>query len=527
MKQRKRSMQILVVLVLMFSLVVSACSNNGGNNNPEPTKDSGSGSPTNEASATPAADKLDPYEVVITYFGTPEKDVAEVQDKLSEYFKEKINATVKLVPYASADFKTKTELSMSTGEKMDLIFTASWLGYFENIVKKAYLPLDELLDEYGQGIKENLNPLYLEAPRFKGELYAIPTNKEITQGKAFMYRQDIVKDYNIPIDDINSYDDLKPYLEMMHEKNPDMVNLYVSGQGKGDGIMYETRSNYRPIGPLINKSAGWFYDYTDTDNVVVKDLLDPEITEVNKKEFEVMHTMFEEGLINSDAATNTDKIDPLRLDGKTWVQAVTWKPGADAEMETSVQGKYKFVSHILEEPVVTTDLATGSMMAISRTSKDPARAMMVLNLLHTDPYPINLIVNGIEGKHYTKTGPNRIEHIQDSGYGESALFWVIGNQLNNYLLPAQPDDLYENWKTFNNEAKRSPLLGFVFDATNVQNEVSALNNIMNEYAGIRTGAVANTSKLVDERNAKLKAAGIETVTKEIQKQITEWQANQK
>src|SRR5690606_22735085 len=122
-------------------------------------------------------------------------------------FKEKINATVKLQPIASSDYRQRTELAMNTGEKMDLIFAASWLGFFSNITKGAYLELDDLLEKHGQGIKERLNPLYLEAPRMDGNLYAIPTNKEITQGKAFTFRKDIVEKYDIPIETINKMAD--------------------------------------------------------------------------------------------------------------------------------------------------------------------------------------------------------------------------------------------------------------------------------------------------------------------------------
>jgi putative aldouronate transport system substrate-binding protein len=166
------------------------------------------------------------------------------------------------------------------------------------------------------------------------------------------------------------------------------------------------------------------------------------------------------------------------------------------------------------------------MFSISRTSKDPERAMMVLNALHTDPYAVNLFVNGIEGTHYKKVGENRIEPIADSGYGSTALFWVIGNQLLNYLKPGQPDDLYTSWKTFNDEAKRSPLLGFVFDETPVKNEITQLTSVIGEYRAASTGAIPDPAKMLEERNEKLKKAGIEKVKTELQAQIDAWKAAQ-
>lgn len=536
MKHRKGHVPALA-LVFAFATILQACGNGNGNGNaqsssPPASTAAQSSAPAQSAEASgsaSAASDLAPYEVSIVYFGKPQPDDALVEGKLNEFFKEKINATVKLQPIASSDYKTRTELMMNTGEKMDLVFTASWLNFFGNITKGAFLELDDLLAKYGQGIQDRLNPLYLEAPRLKGKLYAIPTNKEITQGKALTYRKDIVDKYQIPVDSINNMVDLEPWMEKIKAGEPGIIPYYVaggSGNFGGGFMMYETSGNYRPIGPAPAKTPMFLLDYKSSSEMKVKSVLDPEIVDINKKELAEFRTYYEKGLINADAATSTTNIADLQKQGKIWLQTATWKPGADIEMKNSTNGQYDYVSHVVEEPIVTTDLAAGSMFAISRTSKDPDRAMMVLNYLHTDPYVINLLVNGIEGKHYEKVGENRIKPIPDSGYSPG-ISWVVGNQLLNYLLPGQPDDLYTSWEKFNNEATRFPLMGFVFDEASVKNEITQITAVVTEYQSIFTGAVKNPDKLLDERNAKLKAAGIEKVQAELQKQIDTWWAENK
>jgi len=539
MKQGK-SRIVLLAFIMILALVLQACAsgsnggNNGGNNGnnaANPPAGEGSGNNGQTAQEEEPAAELEPYEVSIVYFGTPEADVPLVEEKLNEFFKEKINATVKLMPIASSDYKTRSELMMNTSEKMDLVFTASWLNYFGNVPKGAYLELDELLEKHGQGIVERLNPLYLEAPRMNGKLYAIPTNKEITQGYGYTYRKDIVEKYQIPIETIKSTNDLMPWLEKVKAGDPDFIPYYISGGsgnfGGGGNQMYATRSNLWPVGPTPGKVPVFLVDHTATSDIKVKTVLDPDVYEVNKAEIESLRDMYEKGLINADSATSTTNVGEYQREGKIWAQAATWKPGSDIEMSNSVNNKYEYVSHVVGEPLVTTDLATGSMFSISRTSQDPERAMMVLNYLHTDPYVVNLLVHGIEGKHYNKAGENRIEQIADSGYGTSALFWVVGNQLINYLKPGQPDDLYTNWEKFNNEAKRFPLMGFVFDETEVKNEITQMTAVITEYKSIFTGAIKDPVKLLDERNGKLKAAGIEKVQAELQKQIDAWRAENK
>jgi putative aldouronate transport system substrate-binding protein len=526
----KRNKLLGVVMLLMLALFAQACSSGGNKGNPE-TSATTAPSATESATDAPSAStepELEPYEVSIVYFGKPQQDDALVEEKLNEYFKDKINATVSLQPIASSDYKNRTELMMNAGEKMDLVFTASWLNFFGNVTKGAFLELDDLLEKHGQGIKEELNPLYLEAPRMNGKLYAIPTNKEITQGKAITYRKDFVEKYNIPIDTINSMADLEPWFEKVKADNPEVTNFYLAG-GSGNFtsgfLMYEGKSNWRPIGPVPAKTPMFLLDYKATD-MKVKSVLDPEIVDLNKKELELYRKYYEKGYINSDSGTSTTAIDDYRKQGKIWTQTSTWKPGSDIELQNADNNQFEYVSHVVEEPIVTTDLAAGSMFSISRTSKDPDRAMMVLNYLHTDPYVINLFVNGIEDKHYKKVGENRIEPIADSGYSPG-IFWVVGNQLLNYLKPGQPDDLYTNWKKFNEEATRFPLMGFVFDDTNVKNEITTMTAVVNEYKVIFTGAVKDPSKQLDERNAKLKEAGIEKVQAELQAQIDAWLAANK
>lgn len=523
-----------MAILLSAILVLQACSSGSGNGGAGNSNGTMQGTTTNSGTDAggskdePAAAELKPYEVSIVYFGTPQADDALVEEKLNEFFEERINATVKLQPISASDYQNRTELMMNSGEKMDLVFTASWLNYSGNVTKGAFLELDELLDKHGQGIKELIHPLYLEAPRFKGKLYAIPTNKEITQGQSFTYRKDIVDKYGIPIETINRWADLEPWYELIGKEEPGLTNLYISGgsgnTGGGIHMMFETNSNYRPIGPTPGKTQMFLVDYT-APKMEVKTVLDPELFEIEKREIELFRKYYEKGYINPDAGTSQTSAADLRRQGKLWMSSGVWKPGSDIEVQIADNNQFEYVSHVVTQPIVTTDLATGAMFSISRTSGDPERAMMVLNYLHTDPYVVNLIVHGIEGKHYTKVGENRIEPIADSGYGGSALFWVIGNQMINYLKPGQPDDLYINWQKFNEEAVRFPLMGFVFDDTKVKNEISQMIGIATEYKMIATGAVANPSKLLEERNAKLKDAGIEKVQAELQAQIDAWWAD--
>jgi len=69
--------------------------------------------------------------------------------------------------------------------------------------------------------------------------------------------------------------------------------------------------------------------------------------------------------------------------------------------------------------------------------------MRFLNLLNTDPYVKNLIVHGVEGKHYNKVDGNTVEPIAGSGYSLYAKTWAIGNVFLDYILSTEDPTKHE------------------------------------------------------------------------------------
>ena len=65
-------------------------------------------------------------------------------------------------------------------------------------------------------------------------------------------------------------------------------------------------------------------------------------------------------------------------------------------------------------------------------------------------------------------------------------------------------------------------LGFVFDSTNVANEIAACKSaVQTYYKQLFTGSV-DPDPTIKKMEAELKAAGVDTVIAEMQKQFDEW-----
>jgi len=209
--------------------------------------------------------------------------------------------------------------------------------------------------------------------------------------------------------------------------------------------------------------------------------------------------------------------------GKAFAMGSSLKPGKDAEMTVSTG--MQLVQVETTSVYSTTDDVTGAMLAISRTSKDPERAMMFMNMLYTDKYLLNLLDYGVEGKHYVKKGDNVIalpdgQKADTVGYSNSA--WMFGNQMNTYLYDNEDPKKWDNFKKFNSAAKFSPTLGFSFDPEPVKNEVAALANVNLEFeSAVKTGTL-DPETTIPKWIAKQKAAGLEKIQAEAQKQLDEW-----
>ena len=89
------------------------------------------------------------------------------------------------------------------------------------------------------------------------------------------------------------------------------------------------------------------------------------------------------------------------------------------------------------------------------------------------------------------------------------------------LLKADRDFMLNNIKN----AVQSPAFGFVFDSSSVKTEVSAVGNVITQYFNALTNGELDPDIYIDEFNAKLKDAGVETIIAEKQKQLDAWKAN--
>lgn len=79
---------------------------------------------------------------------------------------------------------------------------------------------------------------------------------------------------------------------------------------------------------------------------------------------------------------------------------------------------------------------------------------------------------------------------------------------------------------YNESAKVSPAYGFIFDSSNVANEVTACTNVVQQYCNsVEENGSVDVDSAIAELNKALKEAGIDTVIAEKQRQYDEFLSN--
>lgn len=447
-------------------------------------------------------------------------DFDQVREQVNQYVKEKINVEIEFETPDVSTYYTNYALKFQASEPVDIMWVNGSM-LLANLRTKAFRELDDLIAQHGGGIQEALSPDLLEGAKINGKLYAIPVNKEYAIGYAMYYDKALVDKYGLDVANANTYEEVEKILQTIQKNEPGITPFFMSKSSDApkfdiDGI---SNTKYEAIGG-VNYIV---YD-TETDSFV-----NMYETEYYKKRFAYLRDWYKKGYINNDASTTTTTVSSAILSGKAWTTYVSAKP----LMENSLVKDYgkEFVRGFQTPVTSGFSSVTGSMLAIPYTSKEPERAMELLNLLYTDEYLINLLVYGIEGKHYVKTDNGRItmpEGVTDmnlTGYNPS-ISWRIGNQKLNYLYTDEPDDKWELYDAFDASCVPAKLTGFVFDTAAVKLENAAMSNVMSEYSALLNTGSVDTEEALGALVQKMKDNGIDKIIAELDSQYRQWRNGQ-
>ena len=508
----QKKLSFLGSLILLFTGLVTGCGNVVSPSLPEGAATYFSSSGKESAAATNAstyASSLPPVTLTQYVAGSEQPDLATVIAAVNSMLQPKINATVNLNILDWGTYDQRMNVMIAAAEPFDLCFTAPWINnFYDKVNKNAYLPLDALLAKYAPISSNAVPQAYWEAAKVRGEIYGFLNYQIFARTDSLYIRNDVATDLGFDPSTIKTLEDVTPFLNAVSKNKPDMLPI-------NGGLMAYYQSYH--IEPVVSEMLPGAIYMDDKNARVFNQFTSPEYLQL----FLLLRDWYQQGYFPKDIATLDTNI--LRRAGKFAVETGgTYKPGGVAELASMMNLDADiFTEVLLSETYASTSSTAASMHAISRTSQNPERAMMYLELVNTDKELYNTLCFGIEDTHYTLDTDGYVESVANSGWNP-ATDWMFGNQFNALYRKGNEKGNWEKTIQLNEDAAVSPILGFVFDPTSVRSEIAQCQAVTAEYLSLFSFGSADLDRTLPEFQERLRNAGSERIVAEMQRQLDAW-----
>ena len=476
-------------------------------------------SSTDSGSSSSGASKLKKVELTFYDMGEIPKDIDKFYEELDKLTLKDLNCTVRFKFSTWTDQNTKYNLMLTSGEKVDMAYSADWMSYATNAKKGAFDGVDDLLPKYAPSIYKDIAKTTWEALKIDGKIYGVPTQyNEFVQHGA-VYREDLRVKYNLP--EIKDVDSLEKYIQTVKEKEPAMATpsyeasafseLFASGTTKYEGF------------DSLGLSAGNVPLMVDSSNpsvsVSVYDL--PEYLAMANK----MKTWADKGFWSKSILSSKENAQANLENGKgaVWFGALPNKAKGSAEKVglTHPDWKIGYFNYADMNGKIYPARSNHNVMAVVKGAQNPERSLMFLEKIHTDKAYYDLIQYGVKGLNYNLTG-EKLDYtkIDIANHSFDIAAWAMRN------TPFMRENV-NDWPGYKEVdtrlakvGKPDPFDGFVFDVTNIQSENAAVSQVITQYAvPLEAGLAKDNEAAIKTLKQKLKDAGFDKYKAEIDKQL--------
>ncbi|WP_165444096.1 ABC transporter substrate-binding protein [Lachnoclostridium sp. Marseille-P6806] len=461
----------------------------------------------------------------ITYafvsFNTIPDDTSAVEEKINEISREKIGVEVHLMPLSIADYTQQVSLAVQNGE-VDLFHTLGDLG--NDIAQDMCCDITDMIDADAPELRNLIEEDWFKTTSQNGRIYAVPTLKPFALQPMLIYRKDIAEELGLDMDSVKSAEDLTAIFEKVREAHPEMTPLAPVSQGDSGLTRWITNIDW--LGDSFSAPTGVLQgdDMTVTSYYDLADF---------EKYANLVRSWYENDLIMKDAATTTSAAAELMSSGSYFAYSASYSyPLEDTAASLSAPSGYDVGAIALGSAYLDTSAINAVAQVVASTSEHQDAALKFLELTYTDPEVINTMLYGIEGEDYVKNDDGTVSYPegQDAStvsYTAQLSCGVLGNFFIQWPLQGSGSEESLAWENEqNHKAAKSPAMGFTFDASQVQTQYTAVNNVIKQYLpGIACGSVDPAAALPEFREA-LRDAGYDDILAAKQTQLDAWLAQQ-
>lgn len=476
------------------------------------------------ASATPCiASDREEATVRFTFYryAVPtDEAIKDVSDALTALALEKFNTRVELDIVGRSDYAEHINLALAGGEDIDWFqFGNCGMTLPSMYDSDQILPLNDYITE-DSALYSYLTDGDLATCSVNGNIVGIPAVKNMALSAAVFFRADVIDELGLKdqVRNATNLDDIEVILAALKEAYPEKYPFCLNvGKINYKFFVDELGDSTYLSGVLENPMEG----------TTVKDIHE---TDLYREFCERMHTWYENGWIDPDYETSSNTVNALIQNGESFACFSSNnidQANASEEDKLANEASQGWTCQ-LYQAAVSPFFSTSAMVnnhgwAMAYTCKNPERAMEIYEWLFSDPEASTLITEGIEGEHYTLDDNGLAVWSPDSSY--ERLNW---NGPNGFiaLCSAAEGNINELVIKANAEAQPSIGKGFVFDSSPIATQIAAITNVNAKYGKGLEGGALDPAEYIPKFVEELKAAGIDEVIAEKQRQFDEWLASQ-
>jgi len=419
----------------------------------------------------------------------PAMDYQGIVEELNESIGDKINTNVDITFIPLDETDIEYPLIFNSGAAFDIgyVSTAGEPGFFSLAAEEALLAIDDLLPAYGKGLWEGIAPDRWEDTKYDGEIFAVPIGGEEYRINGFMFGDDIKHE---PEEPILSIEDMDNYLDTLAEEDEGKV---VADIGEEDAIglynmLIDLHKTWIPA-PGIPESS--LYLVTNTGGKAGS-IMHPAFSREFVEFAEVMKSWSTNGYWQEDVLTASKDIgydhnaggNVLFFGNFKRFRAIDSKLADSSHQEGSM---LKFIPFCGEGKKIIKAGSARNALGISARSKNPERALMLIDYIVGSKYSNEILCYGYEGK------------IMD--YSPFA-----DDPANHELLSI-----------------KDPFHKFVFDKTPVEKEIDDILMVNAQYGiPILLGRAGDPRTAVNRYRQELEAAGIHRLIDTVKEQLKDF-----
>lgn len=484
-----------------MALSLTAC---GGGSSTSTSASASTGDST--ASAAASSDEVVTLKWVAVGSGMPSNYDAWLA-QINPYLEEKIGVNIDMEIVSWGDWETRRNVIVNTSGDYDILFT-NVNTYNNDVNTGAFLDITDMVKDVAPELYASVPEDYWKACEVGGKIYGVPTYKDSSQSEYVVWDKAKV--------DATGYDYTKELGITDLSELTDPLKSIKDADGEASFPLPKTGGGYQYY--MYDQMGAGLYPmgvrYDDKDAKVVAVVEQDDVKQILK----TFHEWYNEGIINSDAATRPEdaKYKACSIaQGWSGAATTTWGPQCGVEAVAQKWGP----------TIVSNETVRGSLNCISANCAHPDKALEFLQLINTDTYCRDLFFYGVQGDNWDYTDDSKTKVHKNNadwsmaGYTQGSFFTVT---------PTDDFDFnqYDEVKELNEKAEPSVLLGFSLDTTNIADQMANCIQIAERYKGELMTGTADPEVMVPQMMEELRGAGFDEIVAEAQAQVDAFMAAQ-